>query len=112
MSYTEFYMRPILPESGALPSIGSVAENFARNEDTDFRDFICSTTEAQSVRTSFGEPAYEAYAEQLLHARKVEAAKAQRKMLAASSGGSKRSKAKCLRWLSKFLHAYKDYYRD
>jgi hypothetical protein len=104
MSYTEFFMRPMLPGSGALPSIGYVAENTARTEDTDFTDFICSTAEAQSVRTSFGEGAYEAYVEQILQARSVEAAKAQRKMLAASSGGSKRSKA--LRWLSKLLHAY------
>ncbi|KAK2740384.1 hypothetical protein FQN57_006124 [Myotisia sp. PD_48] len=68
MAYTEMIILATGPAHGGLPAIGSVAENFTRTEDTSFIDYICSTSEAASIRALFGEGAYEKYVEGLLAA--------------------------------------------
>ncbi|WEW58450.1 hypothetical protein PRK78_003918 [Emydomyces testavorans] len=77
MSYTEMYMLAFVPNSGDLPSIGSVAENFARTEDTSFFDFITSSPEAESIRATFGEATYYSYVEQQLEIRNEKLAESQ-----------------------------------
>ncbi|KAF3898304.1 hypothetical protein GTR04_4722 [Trichophyton interdigitale] len=98
MAYTQMYT---CGPSHVLPTIGSLADSLNRTEDNPFFDFFCSTPEAESIRATFGEVAYQQYVEQALVSQQARAARAAEisKELA-----SKRSTIQ--RWITKIRYAY------
>lgn len=119
MAYTQKYMSPTIPERSSLPSIGSVETNFSRSsadtEENDTLEFLCYTPEADSIRTIFGDDAYEDYIAGLVEKRNSDALKAaKRASLTLSANTSStayeekhklRRKLKAL--LIKIIEAYK-----
>ncbi|MCJ1229008.1 hypothetical protein MMC12_005672 [Toensbergia leucococca] len=64
-TFTAYTLAPLMPEKGSMPTIGSVAANFARTSSdeahTDFLRFSNSSTLADSILASLGEQDYQAY---------------------------------------------------
>ncbi|EEQ34832.1 uncharacterized protein MCYG_07651 [Microsporum canis CBS 113480] len=103
MAYTQMYTLAS-GQTNVLPTIGSLAESVNRTEDT-FIDYLCSTPEAESIRATLGEVAYQQFVEQHLatqQARKARKAEISREL------ASKRSTIQ--RWFTKIRHAYTETY--
>ncbi|KLJ12291.1 hypothetical protein EMPG_12634 [Blastomyces silverae] len=103
MSFTEMYMTGHTTECGSLPSIGSSAQNAGHEEgDADFVNLLQEPKEAETVRSTFGEGAYQNYIEMLRSARVAMASKEAK--LAAKKASLKNSTIR--KWLLKLKLAY------
>ncbi|PGH09591.1 hypothetical protein AJ79_05647 [Helicocarpus griseus UAMH5409] len=106
MAYTEVYMLGYTTDCGSLPSIGSSAQNVARQEnDSDFANFINETREAETIRNIFGEGAYQGYIEKVRTTREAIAVNDARTARLANQQSSKK-RSRFRRWLHRVKLAY------
>ena len=101
MAYTKMCMQAILPETGSLPSIGSVSESVSS---TEYTDFVCSTFEAESVNQLVDVNARHSYVEALFESQT--AIKKTKSVRSKRPGEKRRLKAKLRRWFAKIKKAY------
>lgn len=101
MAYTKMCMQAILPEAGALPSIGSVSGS---QTSTEYTDFVCSTVEAESVSELVDVNARHSYVEALFESQT--AIKKTKSVRSKRPGEKRRLKARLRRLFAKIKEAY------
>ncbi|KAK2758629.1 hypothetical protein FQN54_003319 [Arachnomyces sp. PD_36] len=107
MACTELFMTALIPELGVLPSIGSASENASRNENTTYHQHIFHSSEAESIRSVFGDVAYSKYIEHESREREKQISKDLRDLEDLTHRTVHlRSKSKFRRWLGWLKAAY------
>ncbi|KAI9813089.1 MAG: hypothetical protein M1827_004309 [Pycnora praestabilis] len=90
MAYTRSCMQAIVPHLGSMPTIGSVAVNFARNDDSEATEHLYGTIESRHIQAMFGSQDFDDYMEHAMAERIAETKRQEKKRASRSTSTSKR----------------------